>query len=129
MEDWRISWKQLNNSSQEEKDALNNFLKECEELVINMKPEIGQRVYCIYGDGILVDNIAFIGNESFIIKSFGSSTYEDSWEWYYEDYEEKWFTNLKKAKEKLISIAEEKYKEKCIIKKYSDDWYELVEVD
>lgn len=94
-----------------------------------MKLEIGTKVYCIYGDGILVDKAAFIGNVSFIIDSFGSATFDDSWEWFYEDYEEKWFTDLEKAKEKLLSIAEEKYKEKCIIEKYSDDWYELVEVD
>ena len=52
-----------------------------------MKPEIGTKVYCIYADGILVDEVAFIGKDSFIIESFHNLTYEDSWEWNYEDYE------------------------------------------
>lgn len=94
-----------------------------------MKPEIGTTVYCIYHDGILVDKVAFVGTESFLIESFGSATYEDSWEWYYEEYKEKWFTDIEQAEEKLLSIAEEKYKEKLIIVKHSDDWYDLVEVD
>lgn len=96
----------------------------------NMRPEIGTKVYCIYADGILVDEVAFIGKDSFIIESFGSATYDDSWEWYYEDYNKNWFTDLEKAKEKLLSIAKEKYRdEKLTIEKYSDDWYELVEID
>lgn len=86
-----------------------------------MKPEIGTRVYCIYGDGILVDNVAFIGKDSFIIESFDSATYEDSWEWYYEDCEEKWFTNLKQAKEKLLS----KYGNNFKIEMVTDDWFQL----
>ena len=94
-----------------------------------MKPKIDTKVYCIYRDGILVDSVACIGNESFIIENFGYTTYEDSWEWYYEDYEEKWFTDLEKAKDKLLAIAEEKYEEKLIIEKLYDDWYGLVEID
>lgn len=94
-----------------------------------MKPEIGSKVYCIYREGILVDNVAFIGNESFIIESFGIDTYEDSWEWYYEDYNNKWFTDIEKAKEKLLSIAEERYEERLKIKQICDDWYKLVEVE
>ncbi len=94
-----------------------------------MKPEIGTRVYCIYGEGILVDNVAFIGNESFIIESFSRDTYEDSWEWYYEDYNNEWFTELEKAKEKLLSIAEERYEERLKIEQTYDDWYELVEAE
>lgn len=94
-----------------------------------MKPEIGTQIYCIYREGILVDNVAFIGNESFIIESFGGATYEDSWEWYYEDYNNKWFTDLKKAKEKLLSIAKKRYEERLKIEQTYDDWYELVEVE
>ena len=129
MENLKISLKKLNNPSKEIMDSRDKFLKECEELRTNIKPEIGTIVYCIYGDGILVDKVAFIGNVSFIIDSFGTGTFEDSWEWFYEDYEEKWFINLEQAKEKLLSIAKEKYKEKLIIEKYSDDWYELIEMD
>ena len=94
-----------------------------------MKPKIGTKVYCIYWDGILVEEVAFLGKASFLITSFGGATNEDSWEWYYEDYNEKWFTDLEKAKEKLLSIAEERYEEKFKIKQIYDDWYELVEIE
>ena len=94
-----------------------------------MKPEIGTKVYCIYRDGILVEEVEFLGKESFIIKSFGGSTYEDSWEWYYNDYNKNWFTDLEKAKEKLIDL----YKDDCegtpIIVQTYDDWYQLQEED
>lgn len=83
-----------------------------------MKPEIGTKVYCIYQDGVLVDTVEFIGDESFLIKSFGSNTYEDSWEWYYEDYNITWFTDLEKAKEELRSI---------IIEEYNDDNFEIIQ--
>ena len=93
-----------------------------------MKPQIGTPVYCIYGDGILVTKVAFIGTKSFIIESFGSDTYEDSWEWYYNDYEKNWFTDLEKAKTELLAQYENEY-EKWKIKKRYDDWYQLVEED
>lgn len=92
-----------------------------------MKPKIGTEVYCIYRDGILVDKVAFIGKESFIIESFGSATEEDSWEWYYEDYNTKWFTDLVKAKEKLLALYEEESEENLKIVKVTDDWYQLQE--
>lgn len=94
-----------------------------------MKPEIGTKVYCIYNNGVLIDNIAFIGSESFIIESFGSATYEDSWEWYYEDYDKEWFTDFNKAKEKLLSIYSERYGDKFKIVKVSDTWYQIFEED
>lgn len=90
-----------------------------------MKPEIGTKVYCIYGDGILVDKVAFLGNKSFIVESFGSGTYEDSWEWYYRDYETDWFADLDKAKEELLARFEEE--DNLKITKISDDWYQLEE--
>lgn len=90
-----------------------------------MKPEIGTKVYCIYKSGILVDRVAFVGNESFIIENFGGSTYEDSWEWYYEDYEMEWFTNLVKAKEELLSRFKEKYGNNLKVKKVYDSWYQI----
>lgn len=95
----------------------------------NMKPEIGTKVYCIYENGILVDNVAFLGSDSFIIHSFGCTTYKDSWEWRYEDYDIEWFTNLEKAKEELISRFKDEYGDDIkIIQKYKD-WYQIVEED
>ena len=92
-----------------------------------MKPKIGTKVYCIYWDGILVEEVAFLGKASFLITSFGGATNEDSWEWYYEDYNEKWFTDLEKAKEKLIELYKDEGKP-VIVQPY-DDWYQLQEED
>ena len=94
-----------------------------------MKPEIGTKVYCIYQDSILVDTVEFIGNDSFLIKSFGGSTYEDSWEWYYEDYEIEWFTNLQKAKKDLISRFKDEYDADIKIIQKDKNWYQIIEED
>lgn len=88
-----------------------------------MKPRLGRKVYCIYGDGILVDTVRFIGKDSFIIDSFGEETEPDSWEWDYDLYGEKWFTSLSKAKNKLIDNCKNKYEEKFKVTKFSDTWY------
>ena len=94
-----------------------------------MKPEINTKVYCIYHDGILIDNVAFIGKDSFIIESFHNLTYEDSWEWYYEDYNKNWFTDFDKAKEELLSRYTKKYKDKFKIVKITDTWHQVFEED
>lgn len=90
-----------------------------------MKPEIGTKVYCIYSDGILVETVAFLGNESFLIESFGGATYEDSWEWYYEDYGVEWFINLDEAIEELYSRFKEEYGENLKIIQRYNDWYQI----
>ena len=88
-----------------------------------MKPRLGRKVYCIYGDGILVDTVRFIGKDSFIIDSFGEETEPDSWEWQYDMYDNEWFTSLSKAKKKLINILKDKYEEKFQIVQKTDAWY------
>lgn len=90
-----------------------------------MKPKLGRKVYCIYGDGILVDTVRFIGKDSFIIDSFGEETEPDSWEWQYDMYDNEWFTSLSKAKEKLVSMHEDRYDGKLKITKITDTWYAL----
>lgn len=93
-----------------------------------MKPEIGTRVYCVYDECILVEKVEFIGSESFIISSFSSATYESSWEWYYEDYDREWFTDLEKAKEELLSRFVEDYDGNLVIVKYNN-YYLLEDAD
>lgn len=94
-----------------------------------MKPRIGRKVYCIYGDGIIVDTVGFLGKESFIIDSFGEETEPDSWKWDYDLYGEKWFTSLSKAKNKLIDNCKDKYEEKFKyegkfkVVQRTDNWY------
>ena len=91
-----------------------------------MKPKIGRKVYCIYDDGILVDTVGFLGKDSFIIDSFGTATEPDSWEWDYDMYDKEWFTNLSKAKKKLIdNYKNEYYEDKLKVTKINDTWYGL----
>ena len=88
-----------------------------------MKPGLGRKVYCICSEGILVDTVKFIGQDSFIINSFGEETEPDSWEWSYDTYNEEWFTNLSEAKKKLINILKDRYEEKFQIVQKTDAWY------
>lgn len=90
-----------------------------------MKPKIGRKVYCIYGTGILVDTVGFLGRDSFIINSFGTETELDSWEWDYNMYEDGWFTSLSKAKQKLIDNYKNKYEGKLKVTKIGNAWYSL----
>lgn len=90
-----------------------------------MKPKIGRKVYCIYGTGILVDTVGFLGRDSFIINSFNLLTESDSWEWDYNMYDEKWFTSLSKEKKKLIENNKDGDNKKLKIVKKSDTWYVL----
>lgn len=92
-----------------------------------MKPKIGRKVYCIYGTGILVDTVGFLGENSFIINSFGTETELDSLEWDYNMYNEKWFTSLSKAKKKLVENNKCDYNEKLKVVKMSDTWYTFEE--
>lgn len=90
-----------------------------------MKPKLGRKVYCIYGTGISVDTVGFLGKESFIVDGFGPSTESDSWEWEYSMYNIEWFTSLSAAKKKLISMYEDRYEDKLKVVKITDTWYAL----
>lgn len=90
-----------------------------------MKPKLGRKVYCIYGTVILVDTVGFVGKDSFIVDSFGTATESDSWEWDYDMYDVEWFTNLTKAKNKLIDNYKDKYEGGLKITKIGDTWYSL----
>lgn len=92
-----------------------------------LKPRLGKTVYCIYGDGIFVDSVGYLGKDSFIIEGFGGSTYEDSWEWYYDQYNSLWFTNLAKAKKALLEQMDNTGAYKFKIVKVYDDWYRVEE--
>ncbi len=56
-----------------------------------MKPRLGRTVYCIYEDSILEEPVFALAENSFLIYPY--DRYDDSWEWYFEDYEETWFTS------------------------------------
>lgn len=90
-----------------------------------MKPKLGRKVYYIYGTGILVDTVGFLGKKSFVVDSFGPETKSDSWEWDYDMYDIEWFTNLSKAKKKLIDNYKDKHEGKLKVTKMDDSWYTL----
>jgi hypothetical protein len=92
-----------------------------------MKPRLGQKVYCIYENyelSIFMDEVYAIGKESFIVAGFSKDTYEDSWEWRFEDYGKLWFTNLDKAKKAARRQAREEYEYKrpVLVQIYDDEW-------
>ena len=90
-----------------------------------MTPKLGQKVYCIYNDDcILVEKVGFIGKDSFIIEDFTDAVNFDSLEWFYEDYNDLWFTDLSKAKKRLKEIYYETYQIKGKITN-KGDWYDI----
>lgn len=93
-----------------------------------MKPRLEQTVYCIYEGydlAIFADKVYAIGKDSFIVEGFGKDTYEDSWEWWFKDYNKTWFTNLDKAKKAIRKQAREEYEYKrpVLVEKFSTDYY------
>ena len=91
-----------------------------------LKPTLGRKVYCVYdGIYILVKTVGYIGKESFIIEAFSEDYCFDSFEWYYNGYNETWFTDLTKAKKKLLEVAYRAEGKKLKVIKKADDYYEV----
>lgn len=94
-----------------------------------MKPSLGRTVYCIYEDLILVETVYMVGKDSFLIDSFGSATKEDSWEWYYDQYNVTWFTSLARAKKAIMkSDIAKHYVRPVLVKVIDYDQYHYYEL-
>lgn len=91
-----------------------------------MKPKLGKKIYYIFGDGIFVDKVGYLGKESFIIDSFNNCVIFETLEWDYDEYNIKWFTSLAKAKEQLRKLFGD---QKIKIKKMDASWYEAEIID
>lgn len=64
------------------------------------KPEIGERVYCIYDDyNILAEEVYAIGEDTFLL--YFHDRVEDAIEYYYEDYKITWFYSEQSALEQI----------------------------
>lgn len=92
-----------------------------------LKPKLGKTVYCIYNDSIFQDEVGYIGTDSFIVESFGGCTYEDSWEWYYDQYNDLWFTSLAKAKKRLREALEDQFDRRFKIVQVDGEYWEAEE--
>lgn len=90
-----------------------------------MTPKIGQKVYCIYHDGIFRDTVGYLGKESFILDSFRSGTDEESWEWDFDTYDTDWFTSIAKAKKALLDRFKDYRTCKVRVVKVRDTWWEI----
>ena len=90
-----------------------------------MKPKLGNKVYCLYDNGIFVDKVGYLGKDSFIIDDFNNCKEFDSLEWFFDDFNIQWFTSLSKAKTALIDKFKDRYAGKLKVVKINDDWYEI----
>ena len=93
------------------------------------KPKIGKKVYVLYNQGITVENIGYLGKESFVVE-YPTMKYEDAVEWFYEDYNKTWFTHLTRAKNALLREAKEIWPDvEFKVVAVDKDRYELEEVE
>ena len=90
-----------------------------------MKVKIGQQVYTIYTDQIYLEEVAYLGKDSFIVDGYEDKT---SSEYYYDDYGVEWFKDLEKAKKALLKKVKKVYgKSKVVIEQISPDTWEAYE--
>ena len=90
------------------------------------RPQIGKKVYVLYNQGISVEEIGYLGKESFIVKHPTTNAVE----WFYEDYNKTWFTHLTRAKNALLREAKEIWLDiEFKVVAVDKDRYELEEVE
>lgn len=65
-----------------------------------IKPKLGQKVYGIFEDSIEYAEVRFLGKDSFLFDPYDKI--EGSFEYWYEDFGEKWFFDGKEAKTALL---------------------------
>lgn len=63
---------------------------------------LGKTVYVVYGDEMYKERVGYIGSTSFIVEEFDDGRIFDSLEWFYADYNKRWFTSFAKAKKALL---------------------------
>lgn len=69
-----------------------------------MKPKLSQIVYCIYEDSITKTEVYAIGRDFFMNATYSDGVIFNSWLYYFNEYDIRWFTSLKEAKEKLKKV-------------------------
>ena len=98
-----------------------------EAVYVNVSPikfslkRLGTKVYCLYKGSIIVNHVGYIGEGGFIIEEYSDDLMPDSVRWFWEDYEETWFTSLTKAKKQLVKDM----KQPGQVVQIADDYYEF----
>lgn len=69
------------------------------------KPEIGERVYCIYENSIMAEEVYAIGKDTFLL--YFHDRVEEAIEYYYEDYKDTWFYSEKSALDQIEKKCKE----------------------
>lgn len=85
---------------------------------------LGTKVYCLYKGSIIVNHVGYIGGDGFIIQEYSDDLMPDSVRWFWEDYEETWFTSLTKAKKRLLAEMTKDGKKGKVVQ-IADDYYEF----
>ena len=89
-----------------------------------MKPKLGEKVYTIWEDNIILETVEYLGECSFLIQDYENKSdacYD------YDDYGTTWFRNLDKAKKVLRKKFPKKAK--VIIEQTDEDMWEAYEED
>lgn len=91
------------------------------------KPKIGDIVYtaCPTSWGIQKDKVGYIGEKAFIVEDFSEYRLFDSLHYYYEDYNETWFTSFSDARNKLINDMKQLSDGKIKIRKINNEYWEI----
>ena len=85
-----------------------------------MKPKIGDIVYTTWHGQIYKEEVGYIGADSFLTVGY---QYKDDAEYYYEEYNERWFRSFDRAAKKLRKI----YGRKLKIEQITEDTWECYE--
>ena len=66
--------------------------------------ELEQKVYLIHYNSITVETVYAIGKDAFIRSGFDDASYLPN-EYFFDEYEKRWFTDLEKAKKYLLNLS------------------------
>lgn len=90
-----------------------------------MKTHIGQKIYCLFEDQITLEEVGYIGKDSFILANYNEYR-QCARELYYEEYNKKWFRDLEKAKITLLKTRKDYKKRGLVVLEYYPGVWEII---
>ena len=92
-----------------------------------MKPEINSKIYVIYRESIILDEVKWIGKEDFVTEQMLDGFIEEDYKHplRYDEFNEKWFIELSKAKEYLFNSINIPNEDLDIVN-HHNKWWEIV---